>query len=268
MDNNETFRGRLLQGEEGFIIDVVALVRRSRRAERREGRKDGKKDNYETTDTHQTVCPSNNCLCSSLRPHQSLSPSSSFASGVVEDGVQLGVHHPLVVRVSVKPHHPVHLELAAPRVGPPAAVDGRVPSGSSRSPVVHAEGETLVVVGGRGRGLVLERREVPVDAERRAEGRVKRLAVRHQDPVEEGLQRAVGLTFDLVEDVGRLHGAVGRAGQAGRQPGALVRVVSGIGGGAGGGQVDRQVGRLLRQEGSRIQLQAARHQVRGRLRQT
>ncbi|TNN42964.1 hypothetical protein EYF80_046854 [Liparis tanakae] len=183
---------------------------------------------------------------------------------VVEDGVQLGVHHPLVVRVSVKAHQPVHLQLAAPRVGPAATVDGGVPTAAAapaRSPVVHAEGEALVVVGGSGGGggLVLEGREVPVDAERRAEGR---------HAVEEGLQRAVGLTFDLVERVGRLHAAVGRAGQAGRQPRALVGVVSGIGGGAGRGEVDRQVGRLLRQERSGVQLQAARHQVRGRLRQT
>lgn len=185
----------------------------------------------------------------------------------MEDGVQLGVHQPLVVRVSIKAHQPVHLQLTAPRVGPPAAVHGSVSPGSSSSPVVHAEGETLVVVGGCD-GLVLEGREVPVDAERRAEGRVKRWAVRHQDAIKEGLQWAIGLTFDLVEDVGGVHGAIGRAGQAGRQPGALVGEVSRIGDSAGGGKVSRQVGCLLRQESPRIQLQAARHQVSGWLRQT
>lgn len=185
----------------------------------------------------------------------------------MEDGVQLGVHHPLVVRVSIKAHQPVHLQLAAPRVGPPAAVDGGVSPRSSSSSVVHAEGETLVVFCTCD-ALMLEGREVPVDAQRRAEGRVERRAVRHQDAVEEGLQWAVGLTFDLMEDVRGLHGAVRRAGQAGRQPRALVRVVSGVGGGAGGGKVDRQVGCLFWEEGPRVQLQAARHQVSGRLRQT
>lgn len=185
----------------------------------------------------------------------------------MENGVQLGVHQPLMVRVSVKAHQAVHRQLAAPRVGRPAAIDGRV-SRSSSSAVVHAEGETLVVVGRGCDGLVLEGREVPVDAERWAERGIKRWAVRHQHAVKEGLQRAVGLTFDLVEDVGGLHSAVGRAGQAGRQPGALVREVSRVGDSAGGGEVSRQVGRLLRKESPRIQLQAARHQVSGRLRQT
>lgn len=183
-----------------------------------------------------------------------------ISSGVVEDGVQLGVHQPLVVRVSIETHQAVHLQLAAPRVGPPAAVDGAMPPRSTTrsSSVVHAEGETLVVVCGRD-GLLLEGREVPVDAERRAQRRVERRAIRHQDGIKKGLQRAVGLTFDLVEDVRGLHGAVGRAGKAGRQPGALVREVSGIGDGAGGREVGWQVRRLLRQESPRIQLQAARH---------
>lgn len=56
-----------------------------------------------------------------------------------------------------------------------------------------------------------------------------------------------------------LHGAVGWAGKAGRQPGALVGEMSGIGDGAGGREVGWQVRRLLRQESPRIQLQAARH---------
>ena len=114
-----------------------------------------------------------------------------------------------MMRVSIKAHEPVHLQLTAPWVGPSAAIDGSMSPGSS-SPVVHTEGETLVVVGSCD-GLLLEGREVPVDAQWRAEGRVERWAVRHQDAVEEGLQRAIGLTFDLMEDVGGLHGAVGRA---------------------------------------------------------
>lgn len=203
----------------------------------------------------------------SLGLHQYLSPSSSASSGLMEDGVQLGVHQPLVVRVSIKAHQPVHLHFTAPRVGPPAGVHGVVSPGCTRA-VVHAEGEALVVVGRR-HDLVLEGRgEVSVDAERRAEGRVERRGFRNHDPVEEGLQGAVGLAFDLVEDVGGIHGAVGRAGQAGRQTGALVRVVSGIGSGAGGRKMSGQVGRLLRQEGPGVQLQAARHQVSGRLRET
>lgn len=205
------------------------------------------------TEIHRTVSFSvERSLCSSLRLQRPLSPSSPTSSGVVEDGVQLGIHQPLVVRLSIKAHQPVHLQLTAPWVGPPAAVDGSM-SPRPSSPVVHTEGETLVVVSSRD-GLVLEGREVPVDAERRAEGRVKRRAVRHQDAIKEGLQRAVGLTFDLVEDVGGLHGAVGRARQAGRQPRALVGEVSRIGNGAGGGKVSGQVGSLLRQEGPRIQL--------------
>lgn len=185
----------------------------------------------------------------------------------MENGVQLCVHQPLVVRVSVKAHQPVHLQLTAPWVGPPAAVHGRMPPGSS-STVVHAEGETLVVLGSCD-GLVLEgRREVPVDAERWTERRVECRAVRHQDAVEEGLQGAVRLTFDLVEDVGGLHGAVGWAGQAGRQPRALVGEVSRVGCSTDGGKMSREVWCLLRQERPRVQLQAAGHQVSGRLRQT
>lgn len=195
-----------------------------------------------------------------------ISPSSSSSSGVVEDGVQLGVHQPFMVCVSIKAHQPVHLQLTAPRVGPPTAIDGSM-SPSSSSPVVHTEGEALVVVGGCD-CLVLEGREVAVDAEWRAERRVKRWAVRHQDAIKEGLQRAVGLTFDLVENVGGLHGAIGWAWQAGRQPGALVGEVSGISNSAGGRKVSRHVGRLLWQESPRIQLQAARYQVSGWLRQT
>lgn len=112
------------------------------------------------------------CICL----HQSPSPSSSSFSGVMEYGVQLGVHQPLVVRVSIKAHQPVHLQFPAPGIRPPAAVDSDV--SPSRSPsVVHTEGETLVVVGGRD-GLVFEGRgEVPVDAKRRAEGRVKRRTI-------------------------------------------------------------------------------------------
>lgn len=115
-------------------------------------------------------------VCLSLCLHQSLSPSSSSSSGVVENGVQLGVHQPLVVRVSVKAHQPVHLQLTAPCVGPPATVHGCM-SPSSSSPVVHAEGETLVVISSCD-GFVLEgRREVPVDAERWTEWWVKCRAV-------------------------------------------------------------------------------------------
>lgn len=169
--------------------------------------------------------------------------------------------------MSVKAHQPVHLQFPAPGVGPAAAIDGSVSPSPSPS-VVHTKGETLVVVGGCD-GLVFEGRgEVPVDAEWWAEGRVKCRAVRHQDAVKEGLQRAIGLTFDLVEDVGGLHGAIGRAGKAGCQPGALVGEVSRIGSGAGRGKVSGQVGRLLRQEGPRVQLQAACYQVGSWLRQT
>lgn len=133
---------------------------------------------------------------------------------------------------------------------------------------MHTEGEALVVIGDCD-GLVLEGRgEVPVDAERWAERRVKRRAVRHEDAIKEGLQWAVGLTFDLVEDVRGVHGAVGRAGQAGRKPGALVGKMSGVGTGTDRGKVSRQVWSLLWQERPRVKLQAARHQISGRLRQT
>lgn len=115
-------------------------------------------------------------VCLSLCLRQSLSPLPSSSSGVVEDGVQLGVHQPLMVRVSIKAHQPVHLQLTTPRVGSPSAVDGSV-SPSSSSPIVHAEGEALLIVGGCD-SLVLEGRgEVSVDAEWWAERRVKCRAV-------------------------------------------------------------------------------------------
>lgn len=126
----------------------------------------------------------------------------------MEDGVQLGVHQPLVV--SVKPHHLFHLHLSAPLIGPPTAIDGGVPS-SCPSPIVHTEGEALVVVRGCD-GLVLEGGEIATDAQRRTEGRIKCRAIRHQNAIKEGFQWAIRLTFDLVEDVGRVHSAIGRAG--------------------------------------------------------
>lgn len=56
---------------------------------------------------------------------------------------------------------------------------------------MDAEGEALVVLA---TGLMFERGgEVPVDAEWRAERSVERR-------IEEGFQRAIRLTFDLVED--------------------------------------------------------------------
>lgn len=133
---------------------------------------------------------------------------------------------------------------------------------------MHTEGEALVVVGGCN-GLVLEGRgEIPVDAERRAERRVKCRAIWHEDAIEEWLQWAVRLTFDLVENVRGVHGAVGGARQAGRKPGALVGEMSRVGTGTDRGKVSWKVWSLLWQERPRVQLQAARHQISGRLRQT
>lgn len=110
--------------------------------------------------------------------------------------------------MSFKTHQAVHLQLATPRVGPASAIDATVDPGSATSAscpaIVHAEGESLVVVC-RCDCLLLEGGEVPVDAERRAERRVKCRAVRHQHSVEEGLQGAVWLTLDLVEDMRGLH---------------------------------------------------------------
>lgn len=107
-------------------------------------------------------------------------------------------------------------------------------------------------------------REVAVDAERRAEGSVKgRAGAVGQGALEEGLQRgAVGVRrrFD-VEDVGAVHGTVGRAGQARRLVGVRVHRE----GSAGRRQVRGHVLILLRQESSRIELQAARNQVGGGL---
>lgn len=221
-------------------------------------KKERQKERQLWNDRNTQDCPSiQRSLCPSVCLHQPLSPSPSTSSGVVEDGVQLGIHQPFMVRVSIKAHQPVHLQLTAPWVGPPTAIDGSM-SPRSSSPVVHTEGETLVVVGSCD-SLLLEGWEVSVDAQRRAQRRVERGAVRHQDAVKEGLQRAIGLTFDLVEDVGGLHGTIGWAGQAGRQPGALVGEVSWIGDSAGGGKMSRKVGCLFRQESPRIQLQAARH---------
>lgn len=94
----------------------------------------------------------------------------------MEDGVQLGVHQSLVVRVSIKAHQTVNLHLPTPRVGTPTAVDGGVSPGSS-STIVHAEGEALVVVDGRDAFVLEGRGEVSVDAERWAEGRVESWAV-------------------------------------------------------------------------------------------
>lgn len=157
MDNIETFRERLLQDEAlqrslhhqrdvvadafAFMTTLRSLTQTERRKERR---KDGKKDSYEL---RHTVPPYNG-----LSVHLSVFISLSvfqlpLLSGVVEDGVQLGIHEPFMVRVSIKAHQPVHLQLTAPWVGPPATVDGSM-SPRSSSPVVHTEGETLVVVGG------------------------------------------------------------------------------------------------------------------------
>lgn len=132
---------------------------------------------------------------------------------------------------------------------------------------MHAEGKALVEVGASD-GLVLERREVTVDAKGRAERWVERRAIGHQDSIEEGFQGTVWLAFDLVENMGRVHGTIGGAGQTGCQSRALVREVSGICGGTGRGKVRGHVRCLLWEEGPRVQLKAACHQVGGRLRKT
>lgn len=186
------------------------------------------------------------------------------SSGVMEDGIELRVHHPLVVRMSIKAHQPVH----GPAHSTCAAV--QVSPGPTPSCIVHAEGEAFVIF--RSGGFMLERGcEVSIDAEGWAQWGVECRAVRHQDAIEEGFQGTVGLTFDLrVEDVGGFHGAIGGAGQAGGQAGALVGEVSGIGGchSNGSSMVSGKVRSLLRQEGPRVELKTTGHQVSGGLGQT
>lgn len=84
----------------------------------------------------------------------------------MEDGIQLSIHHPLMVRVSIKTYHAIDLQLIAPRIGPPIAIDSSV-SPCPPSPIVHTKGETLFVVVGSD-SLLLEGREVPIDTKWRA----------------------------------------------------------------------------------------------------
>lgn len=126
---------------------------------------------------------------------------------------------------------------------------------------MHGKGIIFLKVGGR---FVFER-EVTIDAERRAEGSVKgRAGAVGQGTLKKGLQRgAVGVRRRLdVEDVGAVHGAVGRAGQSRRLVGVGVHWE----GSAGRGQVWGHVLVLLWQKSPRVQLQAARDQVGGGLR--
>lgn len=106
--------------------------------------------------------------------------------------------------------------------------------------------------------------EVAVDAERRTEGSVKgRAGAISQGAFKEGLERrAVGVRRRLdVEDVGAVHGPVGRAGQ----PRGLIGVGVHREGSAGRWQVRGHFLVLFRQKSPRIELQAARNQVGGGL---
>ena len=125
---------------------------------------------------------------------------------------------------------------------------------------MHGKGIIFLKLGGR---FVFER-EVAIDAERRAEGSVKgRAGAISQRALKEGLERgAVGMRRRLdVEDMGAVHGAVGRAGQPRRLVGVGVHRERS----AGSRQVRRHVLVLLRQESPRIELQAAGNQVGGGL---
>ena len=125
---------------------------------------------------------------------------------------------------------------------------------------MRGKGIIFLKLGGR---FVFER-EVAIDAERRAEGSVKgRAGAISQRALKERFQRcAVGVRRRLdVEDMGAVHGAVGRAGQPRRLVGLGVHRERS----AGGRQVSRHVLVLLRQKSSRIELQAASNQVGGGL---
>lgn len=163
--------------------------------------------------------------------------------------------------MAIEGHEIVYGDLAARRGG--AREDGSVALGpcQGRRRIVHGEGIIFLKLGGR---FVFER-EVAVDAERRTEGSIEgRAGAVSQGAFEEGLQRrAVGVRRRRldVEDVGAVHGSVGRAGQPRRLVGVRVHRE----GSAGGGQVRGHLLALLRQESPRIELEAARNQVGGGL---
>lgn len=184
---------------------------------------------------------------------------------IVKDGIELGTHDSLVMmRMAIEGHDVVYGDLAARGGG--AREDGSVALGpcQARRGVVHGEGVIFLELGGR---FVFEG-EVAVDAERRAEGPVEgRAGAVGEGAFEEGLQRgAVGVRrrrgrrLDM-EDMGAVHGAVGRAGQARRLVGVGVHRE----GNAGRGQVRGHLLALLRQKSPGVELQAARHQVGGGL---
>lgn len=179
---------------------------------------------------------------------------------IVKDGIELGTHDSLMMWMAIEGHDIVYRDLAARGRG--AREDWSVALGpcQGRCRVVHGKGIIFLKLGGR---FVFER-EVAIDTERRAEGSVKgRAGAISQGAFKEGLQRsAVGVRRRLnVEDVGAVHGTVGRTGQ----PRRLVRVGVHREGSAGGRQVRRHVLVLLRQKSPRIKLQTAGNQVGGGL---
>lgn len=119
----------------------------------------------------------------------------------MEDGVQLSVHQPLMVRLSLKAHHPIHLQVTTPLVGPTTTIHSCVSRSSSSSPIVHAECETLVIIGSCDNLMLKGRGKVSVDAKWRTEGCIERRAFRNKDPIKKRLHGPIGLALNLVKDM-------------------------------------------------------------------
>lgn len=162
-----------------------------------------------------------------------------------------------MVWVSIITHEGFNLHIAAPWIGPSTSIESSM-SRRSPSPVVYAEGETFVVVG-NGNSFLLERWEISIDAEWWAQWGVECRAIGQQHTVKKGLQCAIGLTLDLMEDVRGLHGTIGWAGQPSREPGTLEGEMTRVSNGACWRKMSGEVRRLFWKESPRIQLQTTRY---------